>query len=428
MAPQFDRIRPPLPGGWDVAMPTMVPVCQHFPRAAVADVEGAVSAAVQGLPALDIAGKSIAITVGSRGIPHIVEAVRGLVRALRDRGAAPFVIPAMGSHGGGNAEGQTRVLTHFGVTEDAIGAPVRASMEVVASGTLDDGTPLFCDRIAAQADGIVLFNKVKPHSAFKAEIESGLAKMAVIGLGKHAGAKAFHEAGYPGFPERLVRAARHQLGHLPVLFGLGVVENAHGELAAVAAFVPDRLIEGEKGLLAEAKRIMGRLLMPRIDVLIVDVIGKDVAGAGMDPNVIGRSAVGLGEFPAPPITKIVVRGLTAATEGNASGIGAADFTTARCVEGIDFAATYANVLSASIVTGARLPVVLANDRDAVAAALRTCFVTDPAQARVVRIASTKALHHVSVSTACLADIAGNPELEVEGAPAAMGFDAQGNLV
>jgi hypothetical protein len=424
----FEPGRPPLAGGWDLDPPPLAPVRQKFPAGEVGSIEQAVAATLAAMALPDLAGKEIAITVGSRGISRLAEIVANLVAVLRARGAQPFIVPAMGSHGGGTAEGQRALIEGYGVTEASVGAPIRSSMEAVPTGQLRDGSPLFCDRNAFAADGIVLLNTIRPHSAFKAEIESGLMKMAVIGLGKHRGAAAFHERGWAGFPDRLLEGGRKQIATLPILFGLAVVENAYGAVARLEA-VPTLAIEArEKVLLAETKRLMGRLLVPRIDVLIVDQIGKNIAGAGMDPNVTGRSAVGIGRFTAPPIDKIIVRGLSEATHGNAAGIGAADFTTARCLAAIDFSATYANVLSAGVMFGARIPVVLPNDRDAIAAALRTCGVARIEDARVVRIRDTKSLDEIAVSPACIPDLVGSDGFEILGSAQALRFDPLGNIV
>src|SRR5690606_2559208 len=330
-------------------------------------------------------------TAGSRGIPDFVPIVRTLVNELRARGARPFIVPAMGSHGGATPEGQVRVLAGYGVTEQSVGAPIRSSLETVVLGHLPDGTPLHVDRFAAEAGGIVVFNKVKPHTAYKAANESGLAKMLVIGLGKHEGARAFHHHDFGKFPIYIPQAARELVARLPVLFGLGVVENAWGTAALIEAVVPSDLVDRDAQLLSEAKRLMGRLLMPRVDVLIVDSIGKDISGAGMDPNVTGRPSLNAAGFDYISVQKIIVRGLTAATGGNAAGIGNADFTTVRCVEEIDFTATYTNVMSARVMQGGKLPVVLPNDRLAISAALLTCNGIDPSEARVVRVADTKHL-------------------------------------
>lgn len=424
---QFDPIRPVVPGGFDVDIPPLTPLAQHFPRVQVEDVAATTRGAIDRLELGRLDGKSIAITAGSRGIPGIVVVLRTLVAALVERGAAPFVVPAMGSHGGASAEGQIDVLARYGVVEEAIGAPIRATMDTVVVDRLPDGTELHADRYAAAADGIVVFNKIKPHTGFKGPIESGLAKMLAIGLGKHAGARTIHGCGMAVFATLIPQAAERLIARLPILFGLGLVENAWGKPAIIETIRPQHILTREAEILVEAKRLISRLLMPEIDVLIVDRIGKDVSGSGMDPNVTGRSATNMPGFTAPPIEKIIVRGLTEQTHGNAVGIGLADFTTRRVVEQIDYVATYTNAFSARVMRGARLPVILANDRDAVMGALQTCFGVGPERARIVRIRDTKHLEKIAVSQAVLDEVASSPEFEVLGPAAPLEFDAEGNL-
>jgi hypothetical protein len=301
-------------------------------------------------------------------------------------------------------------------------------METVVADRLPDGTELHVDKYAAAADGIVVFNKIKPHTGFKGPIESGLAKMLVIGLGKHAGARAIHNCGFPRFAELIPQAAERLLARLPVMFGLGLVENAWGKPAIIDAMRPKHMLAREAEILVEAKRLISRLLMPEIDVLIVDRIGKDVSGSGMDPNVTGRSATNMPGFTAPPIDKIIVRGLTEQTHGNAVGIGLADFTTRRVVEQIDYVATYTNAFSARVMRGARLPVILANDRDALMGALQTCFGVAPERAKVVRIRDTKHLDRIAVSQAVLDEVKGSTELEPLGPARPLRFDEGGYLV
>lgn len=426
---RFPEVLPVVPGGLDVEMPRLARLRQRFPEVRVADVAAEVAAAVARLgPTLpDLRGKSVAITAGSRGIPGMVVTLKGLVEFLRRRGAEPFVVPAMGSHGGASAAGQLKVLAGYGVTEASVGAPVRSSLQTVVMGELSDGTPVFTDALAAAADHIVVYNKIKPHTAYKAPHESGLAKMLVIGLGKHDGARAMHSHDFDLFPHTVPAAAQLLLARLPVLFGLAAVENAWGELALLEAVAPGEILEREVELLREAKRLMGRLLMPRVDVLVVDRIGKDISGAGMDPNVTGRPSLPAAGFDYIKIQKIVVRGLTEATAGNAAGIGNADFTTVRCLESLDLVATYTNVFSARVMQGGKLPVVLPNDRVAIASALLTCNDVSPQDARLVRIATTKHLDEVRVSQAVLADVAGDPDFEVVQEPTAMAFDEAGYL-
>ena len=425
---RFDPLRPVVPGGFEVDIPPLTPIAQHFPRLQVEDVAAAARAAIDRLELGRLDGRSIAITAGSRGIPGIVEVLKATVAALVERGARPFLVPAMGSHGGATAEGQVEVLARYGVVEAAIGAPIRATMETVVVGRLPGGTELHADRYAAAADGIVVFNKIKPHTGFKGPIESGLAKMLVIGLGKHAGARVIHGCGMANFAELIPQAAAGLIAKLPILFGLGLVENAWGRPALVEAIRPQHILAREAEILVEAKKLISRLLLPEIDVLIVDRIGKDVSGSGMDPNVTGRSATNLPGFTAPPIEKIIVRGLTEQTHGNAVGIGLADFTTARVVAQIDYVAMYTNAFSARVMRGARLPVILANDRDALMGALQTCFGVEPARAKVVRIRDTKHLERIAVSQAVLDEIEGSPEFEILGPAEPLRFDADGNLL
>jgi hypothetical protein len=419
---------PTVQGGMDCALPRMVRVEQRFPRPKVADIRAELAATVQALPRRDLAGKRVAITCGSRGIPSAADIMAELVAVLKESGATPFIIPAMGSHGGASAEGQRRVIEDYGITERRVNAPILASMEVVQVGELPEGVPLYCDALARGADGIVLFNKIMPHSAYKAPIESGLIKMAAIGLGKHRGASTLHTFGFDEFPRILRSAGEHLIRTLPVVFGLAVLENAYGELASLEAIPAERIPEREPELLAEAKRIMSRLLLPAIDVLVVDEFGKDVSGAGLDPNVTGRPATRRPGFHAPPIQKIIVRDLTPASHGNAAGIGMADFTTLRCVEKIDLGISYTNVFTARVMDSIRIPVVLSSDRETIVVALKTCNRVTPENARVVRIRNTKSLHVIAVSESCLPDIEGRSDLAVLSPPYPMEFDAAGYLI
>ncbi len=427
MSVRLDQINLTIAGAEDCAIPSLIPVEQRFPRDKVADVTAAVRDAIAALPLPDLSGRRIAVTAGSRGIMRGVEVLAAAIRALKKRGADPFIVPAMGSHGGATAEGQLGVLSRYGITEDSAGAPIHASMEVVEAARLEDGTPLFCDKYAFEADGIVVFNKVKPHPAFQGEWESGLAKMMAIGLGKHRGATTLHEHGFSRFDDLMPKAAKALLARLPVVFGLAVVENAYDGLATVAAMGPEDILPRERELLAHARSIMGRLLLPRIDVLIVDEIGKNFGGSGMDSNVTGRASSGLKGEDAPPIKRIFVRDLSKATHGNAQGIGLADVTTRRCVEQIDLGATYTNSVTAGVTAGGRLPMILNSDREALIVALRTCERVKPETARVVRIPNTKHLERIQISEACLADIEGRAELAVLGPTQPLEFDGDGYL-
>ena len=384
-------------------LPRFQRIRQEFPRPAITDIDQAVFQAVERLP--DIAnhcrGKRIALTAGSRGICQIAEILAALVRTLRRYGADPFVVPGMGSHGGATAEGQVEMLGTLGITEATLGAPIKSSMEVVEVGRLASGMPVFIDRIAAGADGIVIVNRIKPHTDFAGEVESGLAKMAVLGLGKQKGAALLHSYGVEGLQVWMPQAARVIVQNTPVLFGLASIENAYHEVARLAA-VPPAEIAGpeEKALLREAYALMPRFPFPEIDVLIVDEMGKNISGVGMDPNVIGRTKVhGVADVAPSDIRTIAVLGLTGETHGNASGIGLADVTTRRLVDEIDFQATYINCITAGVagVQRAAIPIVAPDDRAAIETALHVCGQPDPLQARMVRVRNTLSLGEMDIS-------------------------------
>ena len=408
--------------------PRMVPVEQRFPADAITDVAAHVRQTVGALPKPDVKGKSIAITAGSRGIPNIVEILATVVSILREWGAEPFIVPAMGSHGNANAEGQKGVLTGYGITEESVGAPIRASMEVVQVAEMPDGTPLYCDKHARSADGIVVCNKIKAHSNYKADYESGLAKMMVIGLGKHVGATQFHNFGFARFHEMIPTAGARLLEALPVVFALGLVENAYSKLAIVEALQPKDLLAREKELLVISKKIMGQLLMPSIDLLIIDEIGKDISGQGMDPNVTGRASSGLPGFVSIPIGRIIVRGISEPSHGNIAGIGTADLMTLKCFNEADLGATYTNGITARNLEGAKLPMIANSDHQAMVISLMNSPGVEPSQARIVRIKNTKKLQHILVSEAYLPELRERDDFAILGEPKPFAFDAAGSII
>jgi hypothetical protein len=374
-------------------------------------------------------GQTVALAVGSRGIVNIDVVTRASVDHLKRLGAHPFVFPAMGSHGGGTTEGQLSVLEHYGITDATMGCPIRATMDVVQVGeTL--GLPVWLDREASQADWIGVINRVKPHTDFKGEIESGLFKMMTIGLGKHRGAIQAHRANIRHRYETVVTSVgREMLRRARIAFGLGIVENGYDETAKVQAFLPADIEAGERALLREAKAWMARLPFDPIDLLIVDEMGKDVSGAGMDSNIIGRHGTFFEPpFPSPKITFIVVCDLTAHTYGNATGIGNADFTTRRLADKVEWNATYINCLTACSPAGAKLPPVLDTDRDAVAVALSCLGLERIEDARVVRIKNTLRLAEVEVSEAFAPEVAKREDLRQVSEPAPLAFDATGALL
>jgi len=371
-------------------------------------------------------GQTIAITAGSRGITNIAGIIRIVVQECRELGLQPFIVPAMGSHGGATAEGQTHVLEEYGITEAAMGCPIKSSMDVVKIGSVE-GTDVFCDCNAWEADHMAVVNRVKAHTDFDGEIESGLFKMMAIGLGKRQGAESYHRASHEySYAEVIPTVGRKVLETARVLFGLAIVENGRGETALVKAMLPPDFYETEKQLLVQAKLWMGRLPFQRLDLLIVDEIGKNVSGTGMDPNVIGRDYIQKHPM-APRIRQIFARDITPESEGNALGIGMADLTTQRLVAKINHVTTNINTIAAGHLSGARIPMAFASDREAIEVALGLIGLTPPAEARVVRVKNTLHLTEMYVSKALLGEVSANPRLHFLTPETNLEFDLKGNL-
>ncbi len=382
---------------------------------ALDDVGGAARAALA--PVLRAAGlrpgARVALTAGSRGISRIAEILRGGCEAVRDAGGTPFLVAAMGSHGGGTGAGQRAMLAHLGITEATVGAPVESEMDVVEVGRTPGGVDVVCDARAARADAIVLVNRVKPHTEFRGTIESGLLKMAALGLGKAAGAIRYHAACAREAYEPVIReVAATLMERLPVVAGVGIVEDNHGGTSAVEAFAPADLVRGEERLLARARELLAAIPFDVLDLLIVDRMGKNFSGTGMDPNVIGRLANGQQKVPRPVVRELYVRELTPESEGNAIGIGLADFCSRRLADAIDWQPTYLNALTAAAPNVARLPVVCQNDRDAIRHALNAAGVEDPRRARIVRISDTLHVETLAASAAALATMAADARYAV----------------
>ncbi|MDJ0784472.1 MAG: lactate racemase domain-containing protein [Desulfosarcinaceae bacterium] len=411
--------------------PTMIPIRQTLSAPALEDLPAAVDRAMARLRqnARLRPGSQIAVTAGSRGIAGIDVILKRVVAALRTAGTAPFLVPAMGSHGGGTAEGQVAMLESLGITEARVGAPIRASMEVVQVGRSEFGFPVWVDRHAAEADGIFVVNRIKPHTDFDGSVESGLMKMLAIGLGKHTGCLDVHRQTVQYGYRRVIPAiGKLMLERLPVIGGLGIVENCYDRTAIIEAFPAAELVDGETALLTRAKALMGRLPFQQLDILIVDEMGKNISGTGMDTNVIGRIMfVGEPEPETPRITRIVVLGLTPASHGNAIGIGMADFTTRQVVEGLDLFAIQTNAIAAMTPEKGRIPIALPTDREAVNAALTTIGAIAPEAARVAHIRNTLDLASMSVSVALRAEAAAHPHIEICGDAAPLAFDDTGRL-
>jgi len=411
--------------------PNMYGVRQTFDRTRVQDIPATVKAELQKL-ALDKKvkpGQRVALTAGSRGVANIAVILKAAVEYLKSIGAKPFIFPAMGSHGGAKAEGQADLLAHYNVTEAFTGAPVLSSMEVVEISKTEDGVPVYIDKNASQADWVIVTNRIKPHTKFKAPIESGLMKMMAIGMGKQKGAEYYHKAAIQfTFPKIIVDAGREVIKKAPILCGLGMVENGYDETAMIVAIPPTEIEAKERELLALAKQMMPRLPFNEIDLLIVDEMGKDISGTGIDPNVTGRNRDLLGVFPHPVnVKRLFVRDLTENSNGNATGLGLADLTTKRLVDKINYQATYMNCITGISIEKASVPMHFPTDQEAIRIALGSIGLTPPEESRIVRIKNTLHVDEVEASEAYLEEMKKRTDLEVLEGPRPMSFDRQGNL-
>jgi hypothetical protein len=397
----------------------------------IADIAGAVDEALaQSKRFADLPGDaSVAVAVGSRGIAHIPEVVAAAVRHLKQRGFAPFIVPAMGSHGGATAEGQAGVLAHLGITEQTVGAPVRATMETVEYGATLHGIPCRFDRNAAEADAVLCINRVKSHTSFDRPVESGLTKLIAVGLGKQVGAQNVHRLGPRGYTEVLPQLARIAIDHSPIAYGIALVENADKQLVVIEGVEPDGFAAADERLLKVAKTVIARLPFEHVDGLIVEWIGKEISGAGMDPAVVGR--VGIRSVPDPGkpfVNKLAVLGVTEDSYGNAVGLGNADYTTRKVANHIDLVPMYMNSITAAGTEGARIPAVLADDRTVIQAMVATCWRSDLENARLCQIRSTLHLHEILVSPALYTDLEGRPDAEQVSDPAPLEFSRDGDLL
>lgn len=425
----FPEIHFPIQGLEDIKIPRMVRVRQNFDKTKIDDIERHLQKELdQGNYGSAVKGKRIAVTVGSRGIPHNALIVRTICDKLKAWGADPVIVPSMGSHGGGTVEGNMEILSGYGITEEAMGVPILASMEVVQIGEIEDRshTPVFCDRYAAQADGIVIYNKVKPHTDFKGEHESGLLKMIAIGLAKHKGCSWFHKQGFDTFADRIPMVAKVFLDKMPVVFGVGVVQNAYDEISELMVFPREDIISGDRELLKIAKKRFPRFQFDDIDVLVIDRIGKNISGEGADPNVTGRGFMPY--FKDDFHTKrLFIRGLTEQSHHNACGLGLADITTRRCLNEVDWESTWVNLTTNTMIEGGKIPMYQNSDLDALKLAIRTCTKIDYAKAKIVRIKDTLSLDEFEVSGSMLPELMGNERVDILSATYEMEFDEKGYM-
>jgi hypothetical protein len=417
------------------ALPRMLRVRQEFPQSTPLKIPTSVAEQISRVQDRLVPGTRVALTVGSRGIANIKGIVLAVLGELKAAGVEPFIVPAMGSHGGATPEGQKRILADYGITEQTMGVPIEAAMETREIGRTQNGIPAFTSSAALSADGIVVLNRVKPHTDyFSRSIGSGLIKMMVVGMGKHDGAANFHRtAVHHGYEDTLKMLGRVVLDNVPILFGIGLVENQYHQTVRLEAVLPEQIETQESELLNQAASLMPGLPFEEMDLLIVDRIGKNISGVGMDPNVIGRhahhySTLLNNELECSPfIRRIFVRGLTPETHGNAIGIGLADATHEKLAVQMDAQSMFVNVRTSLTLHSAKLPMQFPSDRTAISALLDTLALDDSAQARVVRISNTLELTQLEISESLAAVAKGNDRITIESDPFEWAFDPEDNL-
>ena len=412
-------------------LPQMGRIRQHFDRTRVADIRKSVLAELQQFSWEQIQpGNSVALAAGSRGIANIAEIIKAAVEFFKSLDARPFVFPAMGSHGGATAEGQVAVLAELGITDSYVQAPILSAMDVQQIGETEDGVPVFVDRHALDADHIVVVNRIKSHTKFKASIESGPMKMMAIGMGKDKGSAYYHKAAVEHtFPKIIRDAARIVLQQTPVVCALAIVENGYGETARITALKPDNIESSEEKLLSLSKKMTAHLPFNDIDLLIVDEMGKDISGVGIDPNITGRNRDLVGVFDHPVrIKRLFVRDLTDQSKGNAIGIGLADLTTKRLVDKIDYAATYKNCITGISLEKGAVPMHFEHDRQAIEVALDSIGLISPRMSKIVRIKNTLRLDIVGVSEVYMDELHNRNDVDILTEIEPMGFDRQNNLL
>jgi hypothetical protein len=410
----------------------MLRVRQHFQATRVEDVPGTVR---QELSKLNLGskvkpGETVAVTVGSRGIANIAVITKAIVDHVKSLGGVPFIVPAMGSHGGGTAEGQRAIIEEYGVTEQYVGAEVRSSMETVIVDQTPHGVPVHFDKQASLADHVIVAGRIKPHTNFVGDIESGLHKMMLIGLGKHEGAKIYHRAIMDySWPEIALSVSGSVLKKCRILCGLAIVENAYDHTGLIEAVPPEMFFERESALLKTSIEWLPRLPFNKVDLLIVDQIGKNISGSGMDTNVIGRKFSDHRATEKDPVAVklIFVRGLTPETHGNACGIGLAEFTNQRTVDQIDKRITAINCITGGHAPAGMIPIHFQTDREVLTNGLPLIGLTSPQDAKIVQIPNTLHLEHVLVSEPYLPEIRDRNDLEIQEEASDMRFDGSGNL-
>jgi len=411
-----------------VVLPRMVRIRQQFDASKIDDVAAVVLAELE-RPAISstiLPGKRICLTAGSRGVDNIALVLKTIAGYLKQKGAVPFIIPAMGSHGGATAEGQLKIITDYGVTEEYCGCEIISCMDTVEIGKTPEGQAVFIDKYAAEADGIIVVGRIKPHTAFRGKYESGIMKMMAIGLGKQYGAQACHYEGFKKMAHMVPMFGQTILDNCKILFGVGLIENAFDKTAIIKALTPDEIVTEEPKLLQVAFTKMPKIKIERGDILIVDQIGKNISGDGMDPNVSGTWATpyASGGFQSQ---RVVVLDLTEETHGNSNGLGMADVTTDRAYHKVDADASYPNGLTSLILNVLKVPAHFRSDELALKAAAKTCTEGDRDNLRIVRIKDTLHLGEIWISESMLEEAKAMPDIEILTEPAPFAFDENGNL-
>ncbi|MCI8835412.1 MAG: DUF2088 domain-containing protein [Ruminococcus sp.] len=414
----------------DQKLPKMFRIRQKFPRERILpeDIPGVIEKllAEEKFISQVKPGMRIAITAGSRGVANVALITKCIADFVKKAGADPFVVPAMGSHGGATAEGQREILASYGIVEEYIGCPILSSMEVKKIGVNEEGMDVYIDRYAAEADGIIVSCRIKPHTAFRGPYESGIMKMMTIGLGKQHGAEVCHAAGFKHMAKYVPMFGKAILENAPVLFAVASIENAYDETAKLVAVHADEVVEKEPPLLKEAFDKMPRILVDECDVLVVDQIGKNFSGDGMDPNITGT-------FCTPYATggiksqRVCVLDLSPETHGNGIGLGYSSATTKRVFEQLNLAAMYPNAITCTVLGGVRIPIVMESDREAIQVCVRTCNEIDKANPRIVRIPNSLHIEYIMLSEAYYEEVKENPDIEILSEPEYLPFDENGNL-
>jgi Uncharacterized conserved protein len=406
----------------------MVKVKNHFPVDSIDNIEEAVRETLGRDGTLNRikADSSVAIATGSREIANITAIIRVLVKEIKKRGGSPFIVPAMGSHGGATADGQKEVLESFGITEENTGAPIKSSMETVELGLTGSGIPVYIDKNAFEADCIIPVGRIKPHTDFRGSYESGLMKMIAIGLGKQKGASVCHQLGLPDMSKNVHDIAKVSLKKANIIFGVGIIENAFHGTNKITAIPAESIEKEEPVLLLEAKSLVPSIPFKKVDVIVIDEMGKDISGTGMDSNVIGRSST-LGEWE-PYVERIVALDLTDKSHHNANGVGLADIITYKLFNKIGFEETYPNTITCAETKAVKIPVVMPNDELAIKCGIKTCTGIPSEGVRLVRIKNTLSMREFYISEALVAEAVGNRQVEIIGEPERMIFDENHNLI